>query len=215
MSASTSRKSFDTSRLARSRNSGIGLDGSLRRKKSATASSARIASWRDLMAPPPEARRCRRRLPPSAARGAAPAARRELLAQNAVQLCELRQQRLEVRAPLPGPPSLRIFASMLFSAAAAGGRRCASRPVSSSSGISANAALNRCFVRAWLSSGPGRRLSARDFDVAQAEPAVLPAVDERQRATPDRRPPSDRRSSSARSAGRWRPRRAAGYTCAQ
>ena len=52
MSASTSRKSFATSRFARSTNSGIGLDGSLRRKKSATASSARIASWRDLITPP-------------------------------------------------------------------------------------------------------------------------------------------------------------------
>ena len=51
MSASTSRKSLETSRFARARNSGIGLDGSVRLKNSATASSARIASCRDLTTP--------------------------------------------------------------------------------------------------------------------------------------------------------------------
>ena len=50
MSASTSRKSLDTRRFARARNSGIGLDGSVRLKKSATASNALIASCRDVTA---------------------------------------------------------------------------------------------------------------------------------------------------------------------
>src|SRR6185295_7050621 len=49
----TSRKSFATSRFARSTKIGTGLDGSFLRKKAETASNARIASSRDLMLPTP------------------------------------------------------------------------------------------------------------------------------------------------------------------
>jgi len=44
-----SMKVLETSRLARSRNMGTGLDGSCERKNAETASRARIASWRDLI----------------------------------------------------------------------------------------------------------------------------------------------------------------------
>ena len=51
MSSRTARKSLDTRRLARSTNSGTGLDGSLARKYAATASNVRKASSRERMSP--------------------------------------------------------------------------------------------------------------------------------------------------------------------
>ena len=168
MSASTSRKSLATRRLARSRNSGIGLDGSVRRKKSATASSARIASWRDSITPPadPPALPPLAARPPAAAAAwpAAPAARDR----PAIQLRELRRQRLEVGRRRPDRLRSRIRASMLFSDASALGDASCRRAVSSASGIAANAARIAA-SSAFASSGPGRGLAARNLDVPQAE----------------------------------------------
>ena len=175
MSASTSRKSFDTRRFARSTNSGIGLDGSVRRKKSATASSARMASCRDLTAPTA-------RSPPGRAaavrlRGAAP------LPSGARQL--RRGSRLIFASCGKGarsraPPRARLRPHARVDALQRRHRRvtpCCTA-VSSSSGTDANAALIcRSSGRPRLGR---RRLSAGDLDVAEAEPAVLAAADERQ-----------------------------------
>src|SRR5688572_22335406 len=144
ISASTSRKFFDTRRFARSISMGTGLDGSFAVKNFETASSARIASCRDRIAPTPAIATPVPAAAPSAppAAPAAASTRTARRARSSLSSLTRSAESSSKSGSASAPPSVLIVSAMAFSALIAVAADSCS-PCSCSSGISSNAASMR------------------------------------------------------------------------